>query len=238
MNEQPFESVRDLITNLASFLPTILAGLLVLLLGLLAAWATSQIVERLLVLMRLDRVLARLRWTSALESADARHTLFDLVGTLLGIFVFLVFLANALMIWRLTVLSDLFTRVLLRIPEIIAAILILLVGWGLANLAMRAVLQLLYREQVVRARLIATLVRWAILVTAFAAALVELKVAVTIVTGAFLITFGTVALCVALAVGLGSRRGVEMMWEAHLLRRREEERRANDANDSGSRNQD
>ncbi len=70
MNEQPFESVRDLVTNLAGFLPTILAGLLVLLLGLLAAWATSQIVVRLLVLMRLDRVLARLRWTSALDSAD------------------------------------------------------------------------------------------------------------------------------------------------------------------------
>jgi len=234
MNEQPFESVRDLITNLAGFLPTILAGLLVLLLGLLAAWATSQIVVRLLVLMRLDRVLARLRWTSALESADARHTLFDLVGTMLGIFVFLVFLANALMIWRLTVLSDLFTRVLLRIPEIIAAILILLVGWGLSNLAMRAVLQLLYREQVARARLIATLVRWAILVTAFAAALVELKVAVTIVTGAFLITFGTVAVSVALAVGLGSRRGVELMWESHMLRKSEEERRANDASGNSS----
>jgi hypothetical protein len=238
MNEQPFESVRDLITNLASFLPTILAGLLVLLLGLLAAWATSQIVVRLLVLMRLDRVLARLRWTSALESADARHTLFELVGTMLGIFVFMVFLANALMIWRLTVLSDLFTRVLLRIPEIIAAILILLVGWGLSNLAMRAVLQLLYREQVTRARLIATLVRWAILVTAFAAALVELKVAVTIVTGAFLITFGTVALCVALAVGLGSRRGVEMMWESRLQKRSEEERRIDVSNETGSRNQE
>jgi hypothetical protein len=238
MNEQPFESVRDLVTNLASFLPTILAGLLVLLLGLLAAWATSQIIVRLLVLMRLDRVLARLRWTSALESADARHTLFELVGTMLGIFVFLVFLANALMIWRLTVLSDLFTRVLLRIPEIIAAILILLVGWGLSNLAMRAVLQLLYREQVTRARLIATLVRWAILVTAFAAALVELKVAVTIVTGAFLITFGTVALCVALAVGLGSRRGVEMMWESRLQKRSEEERRNDVSNETGSRNQE
>ena len=103
---------------------------------------------------------------------------------------------------------------------------------------MRAVLQLLYREQVTRARLIATLVRWAILVTAFAAALVELKVAVTIVTGAFLITFGTVALCVALAVGLGSRRGVEMMWESRLQKRSEEERRIDVSNETGSRNQE
>jgi hypothetical protein len=39
---------------------------------------------------------------------------------------------------------------------------------------------------------------------------------VTIVTGAFLITFGSVALCLALAVGLGSRRGIELMWERYL----------------------
>ncbi len=223
MDEKPFESVRDLLTSLAEYVPTILAGLLVLLLGLLAAWAASQLLVRLLVLMRLDRVLARLRWTSALESADARHTLFEMAGTLLGIFVFLVFLANALMIWHLTVLSDLFTRVLLRIPEIIAAVLILLVGWGIANLATRAVQKLLYREQVARARLVATLVRWAILVTTFAAALVELKVAVTIVTGAFLITFGTVALTIALAVGLGSRRGIELMWESYFQREQQDE---------------
>jgi len=222
MNEQPFESVRDLVTSLAGYIPTIVAGLAVLLLGLLAAWAASHLLVRLLVLMRLDRVMARLRWTSALESADARHTLFEMLGTVLGVFIFLVFVANALVIWQLTVLSDLFTRVLLKIPEMVAAGLILLVGWGIANLATRAVQQLLFREHFRRARLVATLVRWVILVTAFAAALVELKVAVTIVTGAFLIVFGTIGLCLALAVGLGSRRGIELMWEDHFRRQQQE----------------
>jgi hypothetical protein len=222
MNEQPFESVRDLVTTLAGYVPTIVAGLAVLLLGLLAAWAVSHLVVRLLVLMRLDRVMARLRWTAALESADARHTLFELAGTVLGIFIFLVFVANALVIWRLTVLSDLFTRMLLRIPEIVAAALILLVGWAIANLATRAVQQLLFREHFRRPRLVATLVRWVILVIAFAAALVELKIAVTIVTGAFLIAFGTIALCLALAIGLGSRRGIELMWENYFLRQRQD----------------
>jgi len=222
MNEKPFESVRDLVTSLAGYIPTIVAGLAVLLLGLLAAWVASHLVVRLLVLMRLDRVMARLRWTSALESADARHTLFEIFGTVLGVFIFLVFMANALVIWRLTVLSDLFTRMLLKIPEMVAAALILLAGWGMANLATRAVQQLLFREHFRRARLAATLVRWVILVTAFAAALVELKVAVTIVTGAFLIVFGSIALCLALAVGLGSRRGIELMWEDHFRRQQQE----------------
>jgi len=222
MNEQPFESVRSLVASLAGYVPMIVAGLAVLLLGLLAAWAASHLLVRLLVLMRLDRVMARLRWTSALESADARHTMFEILGTIVGVFIFLVFVANALVIWQLTVLSDLFTRMLLRIPELIAAVLILLVGWAIANLATRAVQQLLFREHFKRARLVATLVRWVILVTAFAAALVELKVAVTIVTGAFLIAFGTIALCLALAVGIGSRRAIELMWENYFHRQQQE----------------
>lgn len=222
MNEQPFESVRSLVASLAGYVPTIVAGLAVLLLGLLAAWAASHLLVRLLVLMRLDRVMARLRWTSALESADARHTMFEILGTIVGVFIFLVFVANALVIWHLTVLSDLFTRMLLRIPELIAAVLILLVGWAIANLATRAVQQLLFREHFRRARLVATLVRWVILVTAFAAALVELQVAVTIVTGAFLIVFGSIALCLALAVGIGSRRGIELMWENYFHRQQKD----------------
>jgi hypothetical protein len=36
------------------------------------------------------------------------------------------------------------------------------------------------------------------------------------VTGAFLIAFGALALGFALAFGLGSRRAVEIMWEKRL----------------------
>lgn len=51
--------------------------------------------------------------------------------------------------------------------------------------------------------------------------LVELNIAVTIVTGAFLIAFGALALCFVLAVGLGSKRGVELMREERFHRARE-----------------
>jgi len=223
MDEKPFESLRDLMTSMAAYLPTLLAGLLVVLLGLLAAWVASRLLVRVLIFMRLDRVMARLGWTTALESGDARHSIFELVGTVVGIFVFLIFLANAMVIWGLTVLSELFTQFLRLIPEFITAALILLIGWSLASLVSRVVQRVLYREQFARARFVATLVRWAVIVTAFASALVQLDIAVTIVTGAFLIAFGALALCLVLAVGLGSRRGVELLWEQHFRRSREDD---------------
>ncbi len=54
-----------------------------------------------------------------------------------------------------------------------------------------------------------------------AIALAELDIAVVIVTGAFLIAFGALALGFALAFGLGSRRAVEIMWEKRLTPKEE-----------------
>jgi len=213
MEEKPFETVPELVRGATAYLPTLIAGLLVVLVGLVAAWVAARVLVRMLIFLRLDRILARLRWTSALETGDARHSLFEFLGAVLGIFVFLIFLGNALVIWGLTVLSQLFSKVVLLVPQLITAAVILAVGWGIATGISRSVQRTLYQEEFERARLVASVVRWATLVTVAAIVLVELNIAVTIVTGAFLIAFGALALCFVLAVGLGSKRGIELMWE-------------------------
>ena len=216
MQEQPFESVKDMMSNIVSYLPTLFAGFVVLVVGAGVAWLISKLVVRVLLFLRLDRVVARLGWGRALEKGDVRHSLFGFVGTIVGLFVFLVFLENAILIWKLTVLSELLEKLVGLIPQLITAGIILLVGWGVAAAVSRAVLRALYQEEFDRARLVAKLVRAAILVFTCAIALVELDIAVAIVTGAFLIAFGALALGFALAFGLGSKRAVETMWEKRL----------------------
>jgi hypothetical protein len=139
-----------------------------------------------------------------------------LLGTILGFLVFLVFLENAIVLWKLTVLSQLLEKLIFLIPQLTLATVILLIGWTVAAAASRAVHRALAQEEFARARFVAKIVRAAILVVACAIALVELEIAVTIVTGAFLITFGALALSFALAFGLGSRRAVESMWEQRM----------------------
>ncbi len=222
MDERPFESVHELFSSVTNYLPTLLAGIVVLLLGLVVAWIASRILIRLLVFMRLDRITARIGWTQALEKGDVRHSLFNFFGTLLGVLIFLIFLENALVIWRLTVLSQLLEKLVLLIPQLVTAALILLIGWGVAAGVTRAVQRALYQEEFERPRLAARVVRWAILVTTVTIALVELNIAVPIVTGAFLITIGALALGGVLAFGLGSRRAVELMWEERSRRKTEQ----------------
>ncbi len=231
MQEHPFESVQDMMSNIVSYLPTLFAGFVVLVVGAGVAWLISKLVVRVLLFLRLDRVVARLGWGRALAKGDVRHSLFGFVGTIVGLFVFLVFLENAILIWKLTVLSELLEKLVGLIPQLITAGVILLIGWGVASAVSRAVLRTLYQEEFDRARLVAKLVRAAILVFTCAVALVELDIAVGIVTGAFLIAFGALALGFALAFGLGSKRAVETMWEKRLAPPKDESKPKEDKPD-------
>ena len=222
MDQRPLESVRDVMANLVGYLPTLLAGLILLVLGVIVAWIVAKLTVRVLIFLRLDRVVTRMGWGRALEKGDVRHSLFGLFGTVLGVLLFLVFLENAVVIWKLTVLSQLLERLVLLIPQLIIAAVILLIGWSVATAVSRSVHRALAQEEFERARFAGKVVHAAILVLASAIALVELDIAVAIVTGAFLIAFGALALCFVLAFGLGSKRAVELMWEERFRRKKEE----------------
>jgi hypothetical protein len=216
MEQPPLESVRDVMNNIVGYLPTLLAGLIVLVLGGIVAWVVPKLAVRILIFLRLDRVIVRFGWGRALDKGDVRHSLFGLVGMILGFLVFLVFLENAIVLWKLTVLSQLLDRIIVLIPQLMVAALILLIGWAVTGAAARAAQRALYQEEFGRARFVAKIIRAALLVLTCAIALVELDIAVTIITGAFLITFGALALAFALAFGLGSRRAIESIWEQRL----------------------
>jgi hypothetical protein len=222
MNPTPFESVRDVIERMADYLPTLLAGVVVLCLGAIVGWIVAKLTVRILVFLRLDRVVTRLGWGRALEKGDVRHSLFGLIGTVLGVLLFLVFLENAVVIWKLTVLSQLLEKLVSLIPQLITAAVILAAGWSIASAASRAVQRALIQEEFERSRIAGRMVYAAILALVCAIVLVELDIATVIVTGAFLIAFGALAFGFVLAFALGSRRAIERMWEERFRRRKNE----------------
>ncbi len=89
-----------------------------LVLGAIVAWIVAKLVVRILIFLRLDRVVVRLGWGRALEKGDVRHSLFGMVGTVFGVLLFLVFLDNAVVIWKLTVLSELLEKLVQLDPAI------------------------------------------------------------------------------------------------------------------------
>lgn len=216
MPQQPLLSLRDALATIVAFLPALVSGLLVLVVGVLVSWVVAKIVVRILIWLRLHRVVERWRWGRALGKGDLRHALYTLIGGLVGGFTFLVFLNRALVLWQLTVLSRLLERLVLLVPDLLFAGLIVLIGASVAAVASRSVRRALFEEGMAHATLAARIVRAAILVLTFAITLIQLNIAPTLVLWAFLIAFGSMAVTMALAVGLGSRRAVESIWEGVL----------------------
>ena len=193
MNMNFKELINDLGQKIIAFMPNLLGGLLLLLLGWFIAWIAKRIIIQLLVILRFDRLFIRFRWKSSLTKADIRYALYNLIGNIMFFIVFLIFLNSALAAMKLTMLSKLIEQGVLFIPRLIVALGIFGIGWLIASRTANAVAHSLLRERVAGASLFAKLLKFIIVLFFSAMALVELNIAREIVLlgfGVFLLTLG------------------------------------------------
>ena len=202
--------------RIIEYLPSFAAGLLVLIVGVIVGWLAKRAVIRMLILLRLDRLAASHTWRAAFAKGDVRSAIYDRVGTVTMVIVVLFFLDNAVQLWGLTVLSRLLDQALFYLPNLVFVLLIVAVGVLLANTLAERVEDALDEEGVGRARLIGKIFKGALLAVVGALALWQLDFARQIVLAAFLISFGAIGVSFALAVGVGSSRAIQRLWDTML----------------------
>lgn len=196
--------------RMSDYMPTLLAGLLVLLVGIAAGWLLKRAVVRVLLLLRLDRLGgAHSAWRTAIGKGDVRAALYDAAGTILGSILFLVFVDNALEIWGLSVLARLVDRIIFYLPTLGIAVAIAWLGLALSEMLARRVEAVLIQERIPRTALLVGLAKSAFLSVVAALAMWELNFAREIVLAAFLIGFGAIGVAFALGVGIGSARAIQ-----------------------------
>ena len=153
----------DLGQKIIVYLPNLLGGLFLLLLGWLIAWVVKRVVIQLLAVLRFDRHFLRLRWRSSLTKADIRYALYNLVGNICFFIVFLVFLNAALDAMKLSILSKLIEQGVLFVPRLIVALVIFGIGWFIAARTSKAVLHALIKEDVPSASLLARFMKFIVI---------------------------------------------------------------------------
>lgn len=216
------KNFRDLIYDLGqkilAYMPNLLGGLLLLLLGWLIAWMVKRIVIQLLVILRFDRLFIRFRWKSSLTKADIRYALYNLIGNIMFFIVFLIFLNSAMAAMKLTMLSKLIEQGVLFIPRLIVALVIFGIGWLIASRTSNTVSYSLIKEGFPGGSLLAKLFKFIIVLFFSAMALVELQIAKEIVLigfGAFLLTL-SVSMILAVA---GSRESLKDFFDRDRKKR-------------------
>lgn len=198
-------SLQTFWSQIAIFVPKLLAALILLFLGWLLARVLKTGVERLLKALQFDS-LAEKSGLEALASAGGiKFTLSRVIGTLtywLVILVVAVSVANSL---GLVTVAELLNRVVLYLPNVLVAILVLLFGTLLARFVNRVVFAWLNGIKAPNALTLSTSAEYVVQIFAFFLALEQLQVATQLVTAAFSIAFGGLVLALALAFGLGGR---------------------------------
>ena len=198
------QSATAFITRLASLLPGLVALVLALLISLVLAWVVAMVVRRLLSSIRFDELLAHWGLSPAAEWSPKRSPTLLVSGAIAGAVV-----AAGLLIgiaaFDSELTSELVRSVFAYVPNVIGAILVLLVGTIAARFLARTVLIGAVNLNLEYARLLSAGVKVLVNVLAVAMALEHLRIAVGIVELAFGILFGGIVLALALAVGLGSK---------------------------------
>jgi hypothetical protein len=183
--------------------PALLGALVILFAGYLLAKVLEKLVERFLRRIRLNRMLERGGVMQAVERSGSHLNPIRVLANLvfwLVMFAVILVAANAL---GLQSLANVFSELVSYIPSVIAAIVIILVGivlGGFVGGLIAASAGALHGG-----RALARVGRGGVILLAIFMALQELGIATDIVTTAFAILFGAIALAMALAFGLGNR---------------------------------
>jgi len=198
------------------YLPTLAAGLLIIIVGIAVGWIVKRAVVRVLTWLRLDRLGGRFGWRAAFGKGDVRAALYDLVGNAAMILVALLFLDNALQILGLIVLSRMIDSIVVYLPNLVLVLVIVGLGVTVANGVGQRIEDFLEEEEFARARLVGRCAKGVLLCMVTAIALWQLNLARQIVLAAFLVTAGAIGVAFALALGLGSVKPMQRVWEAML----------------------
>jgi hypothetical protein len=185
-----------------SLVPRVLASLLVLLVGLALGAVVRRVGNWLLVAARIDRRLADLGLTSALETVGIRNTVAVAARVLQAV---IVFVAGMLALYSLDprLASDLAVRFFVYLPHLALALGISGGGVLLARFLGRSVLIHAVNADLPAPRVLSGATRIGVTVVAMAIALEHLGIGGVTLTMAFAILFGGATLAAALALGLG-----------------------------------
>jgi hypothetical protein len=203
--EAIFLALTGALSDVVLFVPKLLGALVILLVGWLIAKAVEALVTRGLRALRFNEVAQRAEIDEFLNAAGVRMNPAAVVGKLAYWFLFLIFVGAAFNTFGLTQVNAVINQVIAYLPNVVVALVVLLVGALLAQLAGNLVRGASGTARVGDPGLLAGLARTAVLGFAVLIALNQLQIGAAIVNTLFMALVGMIALAAALAFGLGGR---------------------------------
>jgi small-conductance mechanosensitive channel len=206
------ESLESYWIALVEFAPTAVVAVLLL----AGSWMLARVLRRLTIRflrkVRFDVVAERAGIEDFLLRGGVRYTAVTLVASLVYWLILITMTLAVLNSLGMQAATALFERIVFYIPNVIVALIVLLVG-GLAGKVVReASYTYLNNIGIEGAAFLSNVAQIAIMIFVASVALEQLNIGGQVLVSAFQIAFGALCLALALAFGLGGRD-----WAAHIL---------------------
>jgi hypothetical protein len=207
-------SITGALIALLSFIPAIIGAAIILIIGWVLSGILARVVETLLNKVGFEHAAERTGITGVISRSGAgtmraSHVIAELVKW----FVRLIFLEIAAQALHLTAVTTLLNSIVLFIPNLVVALIILLVGVLAAQFIGRLVRGGLSQANFSNANLFGTIAEYGIIGLAVVTALNQIGIATMIVTILFAGVVGALALAAGLAFGLGGRETAAEIWQ-------------------------
>jgi len=207
------EALRNSWLMVAAWLPRVLVAVLLLIIGWLVARGVRRLVLWLLRLLRLEAAAERTGLDDFLVRGGVRLTVVTLVGQIFYWGLLLIFTVTVFNVLGLTMGPELMDRLTRFVPNVVAALIVLVFGTLAARFIRGFVEAYLGNVGMKGGTSIGLLVQGALLAFVAVLALEQLGIAVNLLVSAFQLAFGGLCLALALAFGLGGRAWAESILE-------------------------
>jgi len=198
-------SFSEIWFKLAGLTPNFLGAVLILIIGLLLAKTLGRLTAQIAKGLYVDRAVEATGIKKILEKIGFKLPVSRALGLLLAWFLYAIILVAVADILRLAQISEFLSAVVLYIPNVIIAVVILLVGIVISNFSHTLVKETALAANLAAGAFLATAAKWAILIFTFMAALIQLKVATELIQILFAGLILMVSLAGGIAFGLGGK---------------------------------
>ena len=199
------DPVKAMFVKIFGYLPSLAGAIVILVVGWLVAKLIEAVIVRLLKAIRLDAASDKSGITAVLAQGDIKISLSELIGALIYWVIILVVLATALSALNLGIAADLITRLVEYVPNILAAIFILVVGALLGSFVSTVVRTAASNAGIDKAKLLAQITQTVIVIMSVIIAIEQLKIATTLIILSINIILMSIGLGIAIAFGLGCK---------------------------------
>lgn len=211
-------SLQRVWSGVENFVPNLVIAIIILAIGWILAVLVERLVEHLFKALKVDTALRSAGLEDIVERAGHKLNSGLFVGALVKWFIIVVFLMSSFEVLGLTQFSIFLNQVVGYLPQVIVAVLILMVAMVVGNTMERIVIASSKATNVRSAEMLGHVTRWTIWVFAILTALFNLGIAPSIIQTVITAVFAGAALALGLAFGLGGKDYAQKILEKTMKR--------------------